>query len=150
MNEQADPPRVEDLAGYDEYHRQMFDLSHPYDGFSRWKIQTTGISIAQNLASARNRGLADYRKRHGDPDQWVLPHPPAVLWTPATASAACFGCFWLDRRAHLVADAAAAARLHAGEHVREDDEIAQALIRRPIKVWRRDAPQDEPGPEVAP
>ncbi len=96
-----------DEAGWTEYHRRLYDLDAAPNGFVRWKIQSTGVSVARQLASARNRRVAAYTEAHGeDPLGWPLLHPPAVLWIPHAATAACLSCWWLDNHCANV-DAAA-------------------------------------------
>lgn len=83
----------------------------------RWKIQSTGVNVARQLASARNRALTTWTQTQGDdPSGWLLPHPSALLWIPQAASAACLLCWWLDDRCDNVDVAAASARRHAAEH----------------------------------
>jgi hypothetical protein len=138
-------------AGWETYHEQMFDLSEAPNAFIRWKILSSGVNLARQLAGARNRGRAAWVAEHGqDPDAWPLPHPPAVLWMPTVASAACLRCLWLGYRGVGDPDeAAAAARGHAAEYVTADSAAARLLLREPLPVWQRDDPYDEPGPQTA-
>jgi hypothetical protein len=128
----------------------MYDLSTGASGFVRWKIQTTGVNISQQLAGARNRGRAEWVAKHGrDEASWPLAHPPAVLWIPDMAYAACLRCSWLDHSVHKVRDAAASARQHSALHIDPDDTVALRYLAKQLKVWRRDGPWDSPGPKIA-
>ena len=75
-----------------------------------------------------------------------LPHPPAVLRLSHSPYAACLGCTWIASALGLDS-AATLAREHALEGLGED---LKPLMQAPIRVWRRDGPYDEPGPEWAP
>ncbi len=81
-----DDQAPEDDIGWADYHAQMFDLSKATHGsFVRWKIQSSGVNIARQLAEARNRGLTAWTEGHGPVADWSLPHPPTVLWMPYMA-----------------------------------------------------------------
>ena len=140
-------PSVDDDTGWADYHGQMWDLKNVQpNSLASWKINSTCVNIARQLASARNRGLAAWVQEHGLAEHWPLPHPPAVLWLSHSPYAACLGCTWivsslaLDRAAGL-------AREHASEGLGDD---LRALLLAPIRVWHRDGPYDEPGPARAP
>lgn len=138
-----------DETGWERYHEQMFDLAAAPNGFVRWKIQSTGVNIARQLAGARNRGAAAWRTEHGDdPDRWPLAHPPAVVWMPYAASAACLRCLWIDHTVSRPDQAAAAARRHSLKYLPEGSEAVRLLL-DPLRVWARHAPGDGPAPAIA-
>lgn len=150
MSAQDQPWSPGDPSGSVQYHEQMFDLSTAESGFVRWKIQSTGVNISQQLAGARNRGRAEWLDKHGrDEAAWPLAHPPAVLWMPDTAWAACLRCYWLDNSVRKVSEAAASARRHSAQHINPHDTIALRHLAKQLKVWRRDGPWDSPGPKIA-
>jgi len=139
-------PRVDDDTGWADYHRQLWDLKKVQpNSLASWKINSTGVNIARQLASARNRGLAAWVQAHGTVEHWPLPHPPAVLWLSHSPYAACLGCTWIASVLDLDR-AAALAREHASEGLRDD---LHDLALAPVRVWRRDGPHDDPGPEWA-
>jgi len=80
-------------TGWADYHAQMFDLSKaPHGSFVRWKIRSSGVNIARQLAEARNRGLAAWI---GSTAQWLTGCCRTPLrccgcrtWRTAPASAA--------------------------------------------------------------
>jgi hypothetical protein len=136
-----------DETGSTEYHEQMFTITDETPGFVRWKILSAGLSVARSLAAARNHGRASWIAEYGaDPSAWPLLHPPTVLWIPDSATAACFGCLWIDHRVSRPVDAGRAARQHASEFVTQSTEAGQQLLAGPIRVWCREGPIDEPGP----
>ncbi len=134
-----------DESGWEDYHRQLYDLASATDGFSRWKIQSSGVNVARQLASARNRGLAAWVRTHGtDPEDWPLQHPPAVLWLPSMAHAGCLRCWWVTDALSSVDAAAAAARRHA---VRSAEAVLPAdLLLSPLPVWQSYAGRDRQAP----
>ena len=76
------------------------------------------------MASARNRALTAWVSAFGDDRAgWPLPHPPAVLWTPYLARAACLSCWWLDSGCADADAAAGSARRHAQEHAPEPVDV---------------------------
>ncbi len=76
----------------------MFDLTAERTAFAQWKVYSTGVNVARQLAGARNRGRQSWLTEHGtDPERWPLPHPPLVLWLPYRPFAACAACTWLHR-----------------------------------------------------
>jgi hypothetical protein len=137
----ADPPWWPgDESGYEEYHRQLFTLTAMSSGFTRWKVLSTGINIARQLAGARNSARAAWVAQYGaEPAGWPLQHPPVVLGIPEMAYAACRGCWWLsgspsegspsEREA-----AADAARGHAAQSLAVG-RPALALLLEPLAVW---------------
>ena len=140
-------PRVDDDTGWADYHGQLWDLKNVQpNSLASWKINSTCVNIARQLASALNRGLAARVREHGPAEHWLLPHLPAVLWLSHSPYAACLGCTWIASALGLDR-AAALAREHALEGLGED---LQPLMQAPIKVWRREGPFDEPGPAWAP
>ena len=141
------PP--EDDTGWADYHAQMFDLNKvPPGSFLRWKIQSSGVNIARQLAEARNRGLTAWTEGHGPVADWSSPHPPTVLWMPYMAYGACFGCTWLENAGGDDVDGAAGlAGDHASGHLPAGTD--GRLLRVPLAVWRRDAPWDAQGPSSA-
>lgn len=137
-----------DESGWEEYHRQRYDLAGARDGFSRWKIQSSGVNVARQLASARNRGLAAWVRRHGpDPDVWPLAHPPAVLWLPSVAQSACLRCWWLGEVSSSADAAAVAARRHALQRGAEDSSVKHLLD--PLAVWQSYGGRDLQAPRTA-
>lgn len=126
-----------DESGYQDYHRQRYAISSTTSGFARWKILSSGINICRQLAGARNLGRATYIREHG-PDQtaWPLPHPPAVLWTPAMAHAACLGCMWLGDSSGDAGEAAGSARRHAASFLPPSGPGLRLLL-EPLPVWHR-------------
>ena len=139
--------RVDDDTGWADYHGQLWNVKNVQrNSLASWKINSTGVNIARQLASARNRGLAAWVQAHGSVEHWPLPHPPVVLWLSHSPYAACLGCTWIAGTLDM-GRAAALAREHASEGLSDD---LHALVLAPIRVWRRDGPHDEPGPEWAP
>lgn len=140
----------DDDTGWQKYHRRMFDVSQAPNDFIRWKMNSSGVNIARGLMAARNRGGAAWVDEHGpDPTGWPLPHPPAVLWMPSSATAACLRCYWVDDRGIRTPDEAAVlARLHAAEYLPAGSP-ALRLLAAPLPVWCRDGPNDGPGPTTA-
>ena len=52
-------PRADDDTGWEDDHRRLWDLSKaPHNSFLRFKINSSGVNVTRQLASARNRGLA--------------------------------------------------------------------------------------------
>lgn len=127
-----------DDTGWEDYHRQMFDLTPAPSAFIRWKRMSTGVNIARGLMGARNRAVKAWVAEHGvDTEAWPLAHPPAVLWMPHAATAACLRCTWVHGPQVLtVDDAAALAREHAEAHLHGTKHAALALA-APVRVWRR-------------
>lgn len=145
----AEPWNPGDDTGWRDYHRQMFDLASAPNGFVRWKINSTGVNVARALMGARNRGRAAWVAQYGlEPVRWPLPHPPAVVWMPYMAHAACLRCTWIGSGDSAADDAASAAREHASEYLPSDSPALQ-LVDAPMPVWRRDGPYDEMGPTWA-
>ena len=140
-------PRVDDDTGWADYHGQLWDLKNVQpNSLASWKINSTCVNIARQLASARNRGLAAWVEEHGLAEHWLLPHPPVVLWLSHSPFAACLGCTWIA--SVLDMDRAAT---HACVHASEGAERRPSRPRAgPIRVWRCDGPFDGPGPELAP
>lgn len=123
------------------YYDAMYDEDAAPTALVRWKMGSTGRRIANDLAAARTRSLAAWQADHGvDLDGWPLPHPPAVLWLSDVAVAACLRCSWLDRHGHGVPEAAAAARRHALEYMRDSNVVAQQILDAPLPVWLREVP----------
>jgi hypothetical protein len=132
----ADPPWWPgDESGYQEYHRQLFSLTSMSCGFTRWKVLSTGINIARQLAGARNAARATWVALYGaEPAGWPLQHPPVVLWIPEMAYAACRGCWWLGDSSDERGAAADAARRHAVQSLAVGHP-ALALLLEPLAVW---------------
>lgn len=128
-----------DDAGWEDYHGQMFNLTPAPNTFIAWKRQSTGVNVARGLMAARNRGCAAWIADHGDdPDAWPLLHPPAVLWMPFAATAACLRCTWVHGPSALSVDEAAVlARGHSEAHLPDSDQVT-LLLWRQLPVWRRD------------
>jgi hypothetical protein len=134
----ADPPWWPgDETGYERYHRQLFTLDATASGFTRWKVLSTGINIARQLAGARNAGRAAWTAEHG-PERtgWPLQHPPAVLWIPEAAYAACLRCWWLGGSGSERSEAAGAARRHAVSFAVDDPAL---LLVAPVAMWSHPA-----------
>lgn len=141
----AEPPWWPgDESGYEEYHRQLFTLDATSSGFARWKVFSTGVNIARQLAGARNAGRADWMARHGvDPGSWPLQHPPVILWIPKMAYAACVRCRCLGASTSERSSAASAARRHAAAGLSAGDP-ALLLLLDPVPVYRHPAAPDDP------
>jgi hypothetical protein len=137
----AEPPWWPgDESGYEEYHRRLFTLTARSTGFTRWKVLSTGINIARQLAGARNAGRAAWTARHGkEPAGWLLQHPPAVLWIPEVAYAACLRCWWLGGSNSERADAADAAKRHTALFLAVGDPALVVLL-EPVAMWTHPAP----------
>ena len=134
--------------GYEEYHRALFVLTAQTTAFNRWKTMTTGINIARQLAGARNKGRAAWVREHGaDVEGWPLPHPPAVVWFPSTAYAACLRCWWLGESGEAGL-AASSARRHAASFLLPGD-VRMTLLLSPLPVWHRRLSGEERGPRWA-
>jgi hypothetical protein len=135
----ADPPWWPgDESGYEHYHRQLFTLAAGSSGFTRWKVLSTGINIARQLAGARNAARTDWTAQHGlEPAGWPLQHPPAVLWIPEVAYPACLRCWWLGGSATGRGEAAGAARRHATSVLAVDAPLL--LLLQPVGVWSHPA-----------
>lgn len=146
----ADPPWWPgDESGYDEYHRQLYTITPATSGFVRWKITSSGMNVARQLAGARNMGRAVWEREHGaDPAAWPLPHPPAVLWMPHIARAACLRCMWLGDSAGDPGAVAGAARRHAASFLPEASP-APPLLLQPIRVWQRNVSAEDRAPRTA-
>ena len=131
-------PIPPDWSGWEVYHEQMFDVSKARSGWIAWKINSTGVNIARQLVATRNAARLGYLAEHGPLEAaWPLPHPPAVLWMPHFAHAACLGCLWLmDGERGDAASAGAAARAHARERAPGRAELEQ-LLERPLPVLPR-------------
>lgn len=128
-----------DESGYEHYHRRLFTLTAASSGFTRWKVLSTGMSIARQLAGARNAGRAAWTAQHGpEPAGWPLQHPPAVLWIPEMAYAACLRCWWVAGSAAERGEAADAARGHATSFLAVDAP-ALPLLLEPVGVWSHPA-----------
>lgn len=135
-----------DERGYSEYHRRRYTLTSRTTPFDRWKIRTTGVNVCRQLAGARNLGRAAWEREHGaDPDDWPLAHPPAVLWIPYIAHAACLRCWWLGDSSADAGQAASSARRHAAAFL-ESGGAGLDLLLKPLPVWHRalDADVDAP------
>jgi hypothetical protein len=129
-----------DESGYEQYHRQLFTLTAASSGFTRWKVLSTGMSIARQLAGARNAGQAAWVAQHGsEPAGWPLQHPPAVLWIPEVAYAACLGCWWLGGSTSQRGGAADAAGQHAALFLDVGDPTLVLLL-EPVVMWTHPAP----------
>lgn len=132
-----------DQALADVYHRTLWDVESVEDPFVRWMMRSTGMKIARGLAQARGRALAAWTAEHGEESEaWPLPHPPAVLWTPSVANAACLGCTWLARCDHTARGCAREARRHATGSIKGLNEYQEGLLTEPLTVWRTDGPPD--------
>ena len=139
-------PRVDDDTGWADDHGQLWDVKNVQpNSLASWKINSTGVNIARQLASAHNRGLAAGVREHGPVEHWLLPHSPAVLWLSESPYAARLGCTWIASALDLNR-AATLAREHAAEGLGHD---LDSLVMAPVRVWRGDGPHDEPGPSWA-
>ncbi len=140
----ADPPWWPgDEAGYDEYHRQLYAITAVTNGFVRWKIMSSGMNTARQLAGARNRGRDAWVGEHGvDPAGWSLPHPPTVLWMPYVAHPACLGCMWLGDSAGDPGAVAGPARRHAASFLPEATSALRVLL-EPLRVWQRNVSRED-------
>ncbi len=139
-----------DESGWEHYHRHMYDVDEAENDFIRWKMLSSGVNTALQVASARNRALKFWMKEHGeDRSTWPFPHPPAVLWQPCVvARAACLGCWWLDDYCVSPDGAAASARRHCLESTAESP-LDLHLLLRPLRVWQSNAGHDKTAPRYA-
>lgn len=134
---------TQDQALADAYFAALWDVDSVEDPFVRWMMGSTGMKIARALAVTRSRALAAWVSEHGeDPDGWSLPHPPAVLWSPSVANAACLGCTWLARGDRTTHGCAREARRHAAAAVSAPSAEQKRLLAEPLTVWRADGPPD--------
>ncbi len=141
--------RPVDETGWEAYHRQMFDLSKVTNAFHRWKVNSTGVNMARTRRGIRNRARAAWIAEHGTLTAgWPLAHPPVVLWVPDVADPACLGCDWLGPGSFDPNLTGNHARHHATAHLPEGA-ARPVLLDAPLRVWRRDDPWDDPGPDWA-
>jgi hypothetical protein len=134
----ADPPWWPgDESGYEQYHRELFTLTARSSGFTRWKVFSTGINIARQLAGARNAAREAWSVAVGtDEASWPLKHPPALLWIPEHAYPACLGCWWLGSDSADSGGAAVSARRHAISETQSAlDPRAAGLLLEPLRLW---------------
>ena len=139
--------RVDGDTGWVDHHGQLWELKNVQpNSLASWKINSTCVNIARQLASARNRGLAAWVQEHVPAEHCLLPHPPTVLWMPSSTWAACLGCIGIAST-HGLDSAATLAREHAAEGL---GGRLPTILRAPIRVWRRDGPHDGPDTQWAP
>ncbi len=138
-----------DESGWEHYHPQMYDVAQAENDFIRWKMLSSGVNTARQVASARNGALKGWMRQYGeDPSSWPLAHPPAVLWQPSVARAGCLRCWWLDPSCSTADGAAASARRHCFEHL-QADVVGLDLVLAPLRVWQSYAERDDTAPRYA-
>lgn len=72
------PPQND--GGWRAYREQMFDLAVAPNDFVRWKICSTGVTFARQLADVRNNPLGRWWDLHGRrQSDWPVQHPPVVV-----------------------------------------------------------------------
>ena len=140
MSGSGSPPQ--DDEGWRAYHEQIFDLAAAPSAFVRWKIRSSGVHVARDLADARNTVLERWRDQHGRwQADWPVQHPPVVVvMREQAARPACLGCLWIGSTSDDFAAAGAAARAHASQHSDEADVLALG----PVPVVQR-ADDDDDG-----
>ncbi len=125
------------------YFRQLWsDYLTPPSAFISWKYRTTGKNIAVQMWEVRQRLRAEWKLRYGsNPGSWPLAHPPAVLWMPYAAHAACLSCSWLDDRSGSILETAGRrAKKHSIAEGCDPDFVTQIQV----PVGERGGPIDEP------
>jgi hypothetical protein len=88
-------------AGWETYHNRRYPPEHlaTVTAFQRWKMQTTGATIMQNMRASRNDVRARYLRAFGsDPRRWPFRHPVIGLSFngPTSFEGVCLRCDWLQ------------------------------------------------------
>jgi hypothetical protein len=126
-----------------DYFRWLYpNYASPINQFVSWKYSTTGVDVSRALWMARERVRSEWISSHGqDSMNWLVSHPPLVLWLPNVAYSACLRCSWIGSGTDSSPISAGThARQHSVDHGCEPQMIQQ--LRVPIS--ERNGPIDQP------
>jgi len=105
------------VSDFDDYCRQLCWRQVRSEGRGGCFGRNLRHNISMSLWKIREQARSDWESDHGTRvERWPVAHPPAVLWIPFFANAACLGCTWIDRRTFGEGDllqAGARARAHS-------------------------------------
>ena len=139
----ARPAWIPTTEPWAPYFRQLWpSYLTPRSGFIAWKHCTTGVHIAETLWDLRQGLRGEWILSHGsNPETWPIAHPPAVLWMPYIAHAACLRCSWLGEGGDSSLEVASR---NAKEHAILGGCDTRVAARIRVPVGERGGPSDEP------